>query len=176
MTPRMLLILAASLLAGCGVNPKDYAGTRPEFRLEEYFLGRSEAHGVVQDRSGRVIRRMTVALEGRWDGDEFVLAEDFRYADGKTERREWRIRRLGDGRYQGRAADVVGVATGVAAGNALSWRYTLRVPVDGNTWALAFDDWMWLLEDGVLINRARFSKFGVHLGDVTLVFRRLSAE
>jgi hypothetical protein len=173
---RSLLILSLLFSAGCGVVPKDYAGERPVFRLEEYFLGRTVAHGVVQDRAGKVIKRMVVELDGTQEGGEFVLRERFRYADGTSEFREWRIRKLDEGRYEGRASDVVGVATGIAAGNALSWRYTLRVPVGDSIYALAFDDWMWLLDDGVLINRASFSKFGVHLGDVTLSFRKPSAE
>ena len=38
---------------------------------------------------------------------------------------------LADGRYTGRADDVVGEATGQALGNAFNWKYTLALPVDG---------------------------------------------
>ena len=65
---------------------------------------------------------------------------------------------------------MVGVATGVAAGNALIWRYTLSLPVDGKTYEVQFDDWMFLMDERVLINKAVMSKFGVRLGEVTLSF------
>jgi len=35
-----------------------------------------------------------------------------------------------------------------------------------------FDDWMYLQSDGVLLNRAKVTKFGVELGTVTLAFSK----
>ncbi len=162
----------AVLLGGCAASLDDYRGTTPELRLERFFLGRTLAHGIVQDRSGLVIKRMQVTLDGAWEGAEFVLREDFRYDDGTTEQRIWRLTVQADGSYRGRAADVVGEAVGRAVGNAVEWRYTLRVAVDGRSWDLAFDDRMWLLADGTLINRAAFSKFGIDLGEVTIFFTK----
>jgi hypothetical protein len=65
---------------------------------------------------------------------------------------------------------VLGVAQGVAAGNALNWRYTLKLPVDGKVYEVQFDDWMYLMDDRVMLNKAAMSKFGFHLGEVTLSF------
>jgi hypothetical protein len=67
---------------------------------------------------------------------------------------------------------VVGTATGQAAGNALQWRYTLRLAVDGKTYDVQFDDWMYLIDERVMINRAVMSKFGIRLGEVTLAFTK----
>jgi hypothetical protein len=57
-------------------------------------------------------------------------------------------------RYVGRADDVVGEAQGEAAGNALRWRYVLALPVDGRVWNVDFDDWMFLIDDKVMLNRS----------------------
>jgi hypothetical protein len=73
-----------------------------------------------------VVRRFTVQMTGTWQGNQGTLDERFTYSDGKTERRVWRSPTKARGRYTGRADDVVGVAEGQAAGNALNWRYTLR--------------------------------------------------
>ena len=78
----------------------------------------------------------------------------------------------GNGRYTGTADDVVGVAQGQAAGNALNWRYTLRLPVDGSVYEVEFDDWMFLIDEQVMLNKAVMSKFGFRLGEVTLAFRK----
>lgn len=175
MRPVTFLILLAAALAGAGcsgVAPRDYAGVQPELVLEDYFAGRTLAWGIFQDRSGKVRRRFQVVIDGYRDGDEFVLEERFRYADGETDRRTWRLRRVDEHRYEGRAGDVVGVATGTRYGNAFHWQYVLALEVDGETWHVSLDDWMYLLEDGVLINRAEMSKLGVHLGDITLFFRK----
>ncbi len=169
-----ITMVAALWLAGCAApTPADYAQETPKLELRDYLNGPLLAHGIFTDRSGQVKRRFTVKLNGRWQGDTGVLEEDFEYSDGARERRVWTIKALGGGRYSGTADDVVGAAQGEAAGNALRWSYTLRLPVDGKVYEVDFDDWMYLIDDKVMLNKARMSKFGVELGNVTLSFQKL---
>ena len=165
------LLPATTLLAGCA-SPEvsDYAAEQPRLDLRQYFNGPLTGYGVFTDRSGAVKARFVVDLVGRWQGDEGVLEEDFRYSDGRTERRVWRLKRLADGRYSGRADDVLGEAAGASAGNALRWAYTLKLPVDGKVYEVQFDDWMYLIDTQVMLNKAAMSKFGIGLGEVTLAF------
>jgi hypothetical protein len=107
-----------------------------------------------------------------WQGNEGVLDEDFTYSDGTKQKRVWRIKKLADGQYTGEADDVVGTALGQARGNALNWSYTLSLPVDGSIYQVQFDDWMYLMTDRVMLNKATMSKFGVRLGEVTLSFTK----
>ena len=173
MKRRWLLLAGTVALAGCAApTPADYAAERPVLDLRTYFNGPLTAHGIFTDRSGKVVRRFTVAMTGTWTGNQGVLDERFTYSDGKTERRIWRLTDLGGGRYEGRADDVIGVAEGHAAGNALNWRYTLALPVDGRTWEVQFDDWMFLVDERVMLNKAAMSKFGIALGEVTLTFTK----
>jgi hypothetical protein len=167
-----LALALAALVAGCaGVDVAGYAAERPALDLRRYFDGPVEAWGLVHDRSGKVIRRFHVAIDARWSGDTGTLDETFTYADGKREKRVWTIVKDGD-RYTATAADVVGAATGAAAGNALNLRYVLAVPVDGRVWHLDMDDWMFQMDDRVLINRTTMSKLGVRVGEVTIAFRK----
>lgn len=170
----ILVVLGALLtLTGCStVKPEQYRDQRPELRIEQYFLGDTRAWGIVQDRAGNVKRRFQVDLFGQWEDDEFKLSEYFRFSDGETDTRTWYIRPDGEHGYEGRAGDVDGVATGTAYGNALNWQYVLFLPVKGKTWRVKFDDWMFLQEDGVLVNRATLSKFGIRLGEITIFFTR----
>ena len=46
----------------------------------------------------------------------------------------------------------------------------LRLPVDGKVYEVQFDDWMFLVDQRVMLNKAVMSKFGVRLGEVTLSF------
>jgi hypothetical protein len=165
---------AASLtLAGCaGPQVSDYAREKPLLDLRQYFNGTLDAYGVFTDRSGQVVKRFTVVMRCSWNGDEGVLDEDFTYSDGTTQKRIWRLKHEGNGRYTGRADDVVGVALGETAGNAFRWGYTLALPVDGRVWNVEFDDWMYLLDERVMLNKAVMSKFGIRLGEVTLTFVR----
>ena len=164
----------AAMLAGCASAPvpADYAAEKPALDLRRYFDGELVAHGIFTDRGGKVARRFTVQMTGTWQGNQGTLDERFTYSDGKTERRVWRLTDLGNGRYTGRADDVVGEAQGQAAGNALNWRYTLRLPVDGKVYEVQFDDWMYLVDERVMLNKARMSKFGIFLGEVTLSFTK----
>ena len=140
--------------------------------LRDYFDGTIDAWGMFQDRSGKVVKRFHVLIDARWQGDTGTLDERFTYSDGTTQRRVWTITRLGPGRYSGRADDVVGEATGEAAGNALRWRYVLALPVDGKVYNVDFDDWMFLMDEQVMLNRSLMSKWGFRLGEVTLSFHK----
>jgi Protein of unknown function (DUF3833) len=164
----------AAVLAGCASAPApaDYANEKPKLELRSYFNGPLTAHGVFTDRSGKVVRRFSVKMVGTWNGNQGTLDEDFTYSDGKKEKRIWRLTDLGNGRYSGRADDVVGEAVGIAAGNALNWRYTLALNVDDRVIEVQFDDWMYLMDERVMLNKAAMSKFGIYLGEVTLAFTK----
>lgn len=155
---------------------EEFEGTVPAFRPEIFFAGRTRGDGFFQDRFGRIRREFRVDIEGRVEGDTLTLDEDFFYKDGEREQRSWTIRRLGQGRYEGRTADVLGVAEGVAVGRAAQWRYTFVLPIGGSRWSFAVDDWMFLQDERTLLNRATFSKFGLEVGQVMIVFHKLPVE
>ncbi len=65
-----------------------------------------------------------------------------------------------------------GEATGTAYGNALQWKYTLLLPVDGKTYEVQFDDWMYLMDDTTMLNKSEMRKFGFKLGEIVISFRK----
>ncbi|ABM43101.1 lipoprotein, putative [Acidovorax sp. JS42] len=169
----LAFLAGTAVLTGCA-SPQvtDYAQERPQLELDRYFNGRILAHGIFQQRGGEVVRRFTVVMDCHWEGHQGVLDEAFTYSDGSTQRRIWRLTKHADGRYTGTADDVVGEAQGQTAGNAFRWNYTLRLPVDGKEYEVQFDDWMFLVDDRVMLNRATMRKFGVTLGEVLLSFTK----
>lgn len=171
---RSILLTLVLLMSGCSsMKIEDYASFEPKFDLFAYFQGNTRGWGVFQDRGGALKRQFVVDIKGEVSADgELVMTEDFVWNDGEKSQRVWRIRQQDAHRYSGRAADVVGEAKGVAYGNALNWQYDLNLPVDGKVWRVSFDDWMYLQPDGVLLNRAKMSKFGFTLGEVTISFQK----
>ncbi len=165
----------AVALVGCASTelPQRPAGHAPPLVLENYFAGESRAYGVFEDRFRNLRRQFVVDVTGQVENGELVLDERFRYDDGQTERRVWRIRRTSEG-YEGRADDVIGVAKGRVDGSFLSWKYQVNLKMGEGAWKVTFDDRMWLQPDGVLINRAYVSRWGVTIGSVTIVFRKPS--
>ncbi len=170
-----LTALVASLLTlmGCGgMDAKQFEGGEPRFVLEDYFQGMTNATGIFVDRFGNLRRQFVVKIEGTWDGKELILDEDFTYSDGEKQRRIWRITKLDDNTYEGRAGDVVGIATGKTFGNALNWEYDLNLEVGDSSYRVHFNDWMFLQADGVLLNKAAVSKWGMNIGTVFISFSR----
>ena len=173
MKTRLLIATLAVALAlgGCASQQiESYANAQPALDLQQYFNGTLDAYGVFTDRSGTVIKRFSVVMKCEWQGDEGTLDEDFSYADGSKQKRVWHLTRQADGHFTGRADDVLGQALGESRGNTFHWNYTLNLPVDGMVYEMQFDDWMYLMSDKVMLNKASMRKFGVQLGEVTLSF------
>jgi hypothetical protein len=176
---RACLAALALLLASCStVDPHVYRNEKPVLDMQRYFNGTLEGHGMFQDRSGQVQRRFVVTIKASWVGDVGTLDEDFVWSDGKREKRVWTLRKApGDAsgtRWVGTAADVVGEARGVVSGNALHWTYTFNLQTDDDKrYEVNFDDWMFLIDDRVMLNRAVMSFYGFRIGEVFISFRRL---
>lgn len=161
------------MLSGCAGNNLDYyKGTTPQADIKEYFNGPVKAWGIVQDRKGRVTRRFDVNMVGKWDGDVGTLTENFDYYDGKKQQRVWTIKKLADGSYEGTASDIIDKATGKTEGSAVRWNYVMDLPVDDTTYRIRFDDWMWVMNDGVLINRSYLKKFGITVAELTIFMQK----
>lgn len=167
----LALIVSTFFLASCGtMNLNAFQGTSPKLAIEDFFVGETRAWGVFEDRFGNLRAQFTVDIKGTWTEPTLVLEEDFFYASGRTDRRVWTITKKADGSYEGRADDVVGVATGGSEGNAFYWTYLMDLPVGDRSLRVRFNDWLWLQESGVLINRARVTKFGVEIGQLSIFF------
>jgi hypothetical protein len=167
-----LALTSASLMGCSSPQVTDYASEKPQLNLATYFSGVIDAWGIFTDRNGKVVKRFTVVMNCQWQDGKGVLDEDFLYSDGTKDKRVWTLTDLGNGRFEGSAGDVVGKALGQVNGNAFNWQYTLALPVDGSVLNVQMDDWMYLMNDRVMLNKARMTKFGIHLGDVTLSFNR----
>lgn len=166
-------LLGALLTGGCArFDINTYASAQPAFDPFRYFAGEVHAWGLVQDWRGRVTRRFDVTIKGHQEGELMVLDETFRYDDGETDTRTWRIARTGDGAFLGNADDIVGNAIGHTAGNAMHWTYDLDLVVKGSSYRIAFDDWMWQLDNAALINRSKLHKFDVTVGEVIIFMKR----
>ena len=167
------VLAGAFAVTGCaGPQLSDYSASQPVFDLKQYFNGNVQAHGLVSDRSGKVLRRFVVTLQCSWVGDAGTLDEAFVFSDGERQRRVWQLKKLADGSYTGTADDVVGQALGASSGSAFNWRYTLRVPLSGSVYELQFDDWMHQVDERTVINQAVMRKFGVRVGEITLSFTK----
>ncbi len=172
---KIAALLMPFAIGGCATGIEAYQAETPVLELNRFFNGHLTAYGIVQDYKGKVIRRFEADILGQWQGERGVLDERFDFADGEVQHRCWQLERNGD-EYRGRADDVVGEASGRTAGNALNWQYVLQVPVDGDPVELSLNDWLYLVDENNLINRATMSKFGLTVGEITLYIRKESEK
>ena len=141
-------------------------------RLEEFFECPAKAYGVFQDRFGRPRRLFSAEIEPTFDNGVLTLEERFTFDDGAKEKRVWNIRPMSGGHYTATADGVIGTAAGSPEGAALRWRYTFALDIGSRILNVQFDDWMCRQSRTVLINRAIVKKWGIRIGDLTLVFLR----
>lgn len=155
---------------------EQFKDRQPRFVPEEYFLGELTGQGMFINRSGSLVREFTLDLEGTLGDDgNLRLAEVLRWKDGTVENRVYSFTKLSEGRYRAEAEGLVGAATIEAQGNALHWRYTLEVRGAQRSWVLDFDDWMFLTDSGVMLNRAKAYKWGIFVGEVIISMSRQSS-
>lgn len=176
---RILYILSFAVLAACGTPSLDDPKlSDKKLDLEDFFDGKLIAYGQFQDLFGTVRRRFEVEVTGDWNGERLRLVEDFTYEDGATEQRIWTLTKTGPDSWTGTAPGVIGTATGEERGDTFNWAYTIDLPIpaaDGSvdTLRASFDDWMWLLSEDRLLNRAYMRRFGVPIGEVIITFEKL---
>lgn len=169
-----LLLLCMSLfVSGCtSINGPHHSELKPTIDFREFFTGEVNAWGLVQNRSGEVIRRFKMDLVGTWENDTGTLEEEFYYLDGEREQRVWTITDLGNGQYRATADDIIGEAIGQEYGNAIGWDYKLQIPIKDKTMVFDLDDWMWALDGDVLINRSYIKKFGIRVAEISIFLMR----
>jgi hypothetical protein len=168
------VLVAAMATTGCvSSSTLEQFETAPrQLVLEEYFEGETTAYGLFEDRFGKVRRQFKVDITGEVEGNRLTLTENFVYDDGERDTRVWEIDILGNGQYRGTAGDVPVPAVGQVSGNAFNWKYRVDLKVGDSVWNVGFNDWMFLMQDGVLINRAYVTRYGIEIGQVTIAFNK----
>ena len=170
----LLILFSVFIISACS-SPTihDHSNTEPHFDVLTFFSGELEAKGVVIDRSGRVTRRFSVKMLGTLDNDQLTLEEWFIFNDGGKTQRTWVISKNSDGSYSGRAGDIIGTARGESEGMALRWDYEMDLTVEGNTYRVLFDDWLYRIDENNVINRSVIKKWGFNVGEVILSIRKI---
>tara|TARA_B100000579_G_scaffold378165_1_gene344718 strand:- start:152 stop:679 length:528 start_codon:yes stop_codon:yes gene_type:complete len=168
-------LLVTFLITNCSGNnmkPIDFKDKKPRLIIENYLSGNVKAWGILQNRSGKVIRQFSAQLNGKWDGKQLILDEIFNWSDGEVQKRKWKINKINEHNYEGTASDVVGMAKGYSYGPAFKFEYVLLVPFKGREMKITFDDWIFKQDDKIAINKARMSKFGIKVAELTVFFQK----
>jgi hypothetical protein len=167
------LIVALGLIAGCAdVRVQEHAMFEPAVDLQSFFQGELLAHGVVKNRSGRIIRTFRAEIDAHWDEGVGVLDERFVFDDGEKQRRKWVLEPSGVGSFNATAGDVIGTGKLELAGNSIFLEYILRIPYRDGHVDVHVDDRMYQVAPDLLVNESQMTKFGVNVGSILLVIQK----
>ncbi len=170
----VLVLLLLLLRPGIGFRaqrPSDYAGTGPEFDIRTHLSGTFISEGMIYGPTGRVVSRFVAQMEGRWQGETGSLSETFQYAGGGTQARRWELILAEDGAFTAEAEDLVGTGTGQQSGATVRLNYRIRLPADAGGHVLDVTDWMYLMENGTIMNRSEMRKFGIKVAELVATIR-----
>ncbi len=150
--------------------PQDYA-TGPVFDIRERLNGKIDCEGMIYGPTGRVTARFVAVFDAVWDGDAGVMTEVFHYDSGAEVRREWRLTLGTGGAIRADADDLVGPGSGRQLGSAVQLRYLIRLTPAAGGHVLDVTDWMYLMDNGTILNRSQFRKFGIKVAELVATMR-----
>ena len=170
-------ICAALVLAGCSPSlpPEAFAATAPAFDPVRFWTGRTTSWGVIENRDGAPTAIITTTTDGTAEGAGGLHMVQHVRHDGRDTARDWHIRRLGPGQFEATANDLVGTARGATSGRTLHWTWTLASEPGDGLYNVTMDQWMYLADDGTLMNRTIITKLGIRLAEVSEQFVRCDA-
>ena len=156
-------------------QPEQFRGKGPALDLRRHLAGPILCEGVIYGPLGRVTSRFVADMRGEWRGNTGTLSEEFRYDSGRTQSRRWTLSIGNDGIIRAEAADVVGTGRGVQEGPAVRLDYRIRLPAEAGGHVLDVTDWMYLMDNGTIMNRSQFRKFGFKVAELVATMRPAAA-
>ncbi len=169
-----LALFATLLIAGCGsvLRPDTFAGTTPAFDPVTFWTGHARSWGVVENRDGSPSAIVTTDCAGTAEGADGVHLVQHVAVSGKDSVREWHMRRLDAHHFAATANDMVGEARGEASGRMFHWTWIWATQSGSDLRNVAMEQWMYLADDGTLMNRTVVTKLGIRLAEVSEQFVR----
>ena len=174
---RAAAVLAAVLLfavGGCSDPlPIQSFPSPPNFDPVRFFSGDINSWGVLENRSGEPTAVVTTNGRGEPEGPDGVhFLQHLHVGTDAPTTRDWHMRRVGPGRFDATANDMVGTAHGEAGGRAFHWQWSLALHPGNPLTNVTMDQWWYLQDDGSILNRTIIRKLGIVLAEVTEHFVR----
>lgn len=154
-----------------GQRISEFEGSSPVIDPRHHLSGPLVCEGMIYGPTGRVSSRFVADFHAKWEGNRGVMDEFFNYDSGATQVRQWRLQIGNDGTVIGEADDIVGRAEGRMIGSALHLDYKIRLTEDAGGHVLDCTDWMYLTDNGTIMNHSQFRKFGIKVAELIATIR-----
>lgn len=166
-----LIVTKKLFLSFSAQSPEDYASTGPDFILKKQLSGKILSEGLIYGPNGKMTNSFVAEMNGEWDGDKGTLSEKFTYANGRTQQRKWYLTILSENTFIATADDIVGEAQGIISGSTVKLTYNIILPPEAGGHVLSAVDWMYLTDNGVIMNKSEMSKFGIKVAELIATMR-----
>lgn len=167
-----VILMSTCIFSGCSTDVSYYKDQKPTLNLQHYLQGKIVGSGIIKDWRGRVTKQFDFVAQASWNNNICTFKEEMKYYNGQVDHRIWTIKKINDHYYEGTTHDVIGIAKIFVDGNAMNWQYRMDIKVDGSTYRIKFDDWMYLMSNNILINYNTFKKFGITVGTLVLFMHK----
>lgn len=148
----------------------------PAFDIRERLNGPIDCEGLIYGPTGRVTSRFVARFNASWEGNVGRMTEVFHYDSGNVQNREWTLTLGNDGRIRAEASDLVGPGAGQQNGSAVQLNYRIKLSDEAGGHTLDTTDWMYLMENGTIMNRSQFRKFGIKVAELVATMRPANVQ
>lgn len=157
------------------MQPHDFAASPTRFELDRYFTGHARSWGVFENSNGQPHRSFVCDSYGKRNmKGEVELHQDFRFSDGKTQTRDWKIHRINETHWEATANDMIGTADGEGEGNSFYWQYTISLDKENPLATVHIRQWMYQVEGtDTLMTRLIITKLGITVSQVSEVIHHV---
>lgn len=167
----VVIVAKARFLSFRAQAPADYASTGPTFSLQKHLNGEILSEGLIYGPNGKMSNSFVARMVGEWNGNTGTLTEEFTYSNGKQMTRKWYLTMGTGNTFTATADDIVGEGRGVISGATVKLTYRIILPEDAGGHTLDVTDWMYLTENGVIMNRSEMRKFGLKVAELIATMR-----
>jgi len=175
----VLMVLKSRFASFRSQTPDDYIAG-PMFDIRERLNGPIVCEGMIYGPTGRVTSRFVADFDVTWEGNVGRMVEVFHYDSGNVQHREWTLTLGNDGGIHAEAPDLIGAGHGQQRGSAVQLNYRIKLSDEAGGHVLDTTDWMYLMENGAIMNRSQFRKFGIKVAELVATMRprdtRVAAE
>ncbi|WP_299079394.1 DUF3833 domain-containing protein [uncultured Ruegeria sp.] len=165
------IIVRSRLLSFRAQSPSDYTGTGPVFSLRDNLNGEILSEGLIYGPNGKMSNSFVARMVGEWTGNSGTLSEYFTYSNGKQMTRKWYLTMGTGNSFTATADDIVGEGKGTVSGSTVKLTYKIILPEDAGGHTLDVTDWMYLTENGAIMNRSEMRKFGIKVAELVATMR-----
>lgn len=141
--------------------------------IRKALNGDMVCEGVVYGPLGRVTSYFIGDFKAGWEGSKGFMTEHFEYDSGTVLDRRWTFKMTSeDGSFEATAPDLIGTSYGRQSGSAVRLNYKIKLPESSGGHVLNATDWMYQLDNGTIVNRSQFRKFGIKLAEIVATIRK----